>query len=184
VSAVRIAKPEPPLADDTITLEPLEQRHAPELLTVIEGDPDIARFTRVPSEPDLTFVRSWIRRYENGWGDGSCAGFAVVDPDGAVVGFAAAVQVDLDAAEAELGYVVARAARGRGIATHALRLLTDWSFTALGVERLELMISPDNPGSERVAERAGYSFEGVLRSKHIRGGRRGDFGVWSKLPTE
>ena len=88
------------------------------------------------------------------------------------------------AGEAELGYVVAQAARGRGLATRALRLLTDWSFARLRLERLELMISPANTGSERVAERAGYRFEGVLRSKHIRDGRRGDFGVWSKLPGE
>jgi RimJ/RimL family protein N-acetyltransferase len=184
VSAPRIAKPASPLADDTIRLEPLEQRHAPKLLTVIDGDPDIARFTRVPAEPDLTFVRSWIRRYENGWNDGSCAGFAIVDHDDALLGFAALVQADLDAGEAELGYVVAQAARGRGLATRALRLLTDWSFEGLRLERLELMISPDNVGSERVADRAGYRFEGVLRSKHIRDGRRGDFGVWSKLPAE
>ena len=69
-AAPRLLKPAPPLADDLIRLEPLEQRHALPLLAAVEGDDDIVRFTRVPADPDEAFVRSWIRRYENGWGDG------------------------------------------------------------------------------------------------------------------
>jgi RimJ/RimL family protein N-acetyltransferase len=177
----RLVKPDPPLADDEIRLEPLEQRHALPLLEVIENDDDVPRFTRVPANPDEAFVRSWIRRYQGGWEDGSCAGFAAVGPDGTVLGFAGAVHLDLPGAEAELGYVVGKHARGRGVATRSLALLTRWSFDALGIERLELMIQPDNAPSLRVAERAGYRFEGVLRSKHVRDGRRADFGVWSLL---
>lgn len=177
----RLAKPDPPLADDEIRLEPLEQRHALELLAAIENDDDVARFTRVPENPDEAFVRGWIRRYEVGWAGGSRAGFAIVGREGDVVGFAAAVDVDLPAAEAELGYVVGRQARGRGVATRALKLLTQWSFDDVGLERVELMIHPENTSSERVAERAGYRFEGVLRSKHVANGRRADFGVWSLL---
>jgi RimJ/RimL family protein N-acetyltransferase len=177
----RLAKPEPTLADDQIRLEPLEQRHAVPLLAVVENDEDISRYTRVPANPDEAFVRSWIRGYENGWDDGSRAGFAAVGAGGEVLGFAAIVHLDLPAAEAELGYVVARHARGRGVATRSVALLTRWAFDELGLERLELLIQPENTGSQRVAERSGYRFEGILRSKHIRDGRRADFGVWSFL---
>ena len=177
-------KPDPPLTDDLIKLEPLAQRHALPLLAIIEDDDDIVRYTRVPADPDEAFVRGWIRRYEGGWEDGSCAGFAVVDHDGGVLGFASIVSLDLLAAEAELGYLVGKQARGRGVATRAVQLLTRWSFDELGLERVELLIQPDNAGSGRVAERAGYRFEGILRSKHVRDGRRADFGVWSRLSTE
>jgi RimJ/RimL family protein N-acetyltransferase len=180
----RLSKPDPPLADDDIRLEPLAQRHALPLLAIVAGDDDVFRFTRVPQNPDEGFVRSWIRRYEEGWANGSCAGFAIEDGDGTVLGFASAVQLDLPAGEAELGYLVDRRARGRGIATRSVALLTRWAFDGLGLERLELLIQPENTGSERVAERAGYRREGVLRSKHIRDGRRADFGVWSRLRTE
>jgi RimJ/RimL family protein N-acetyltransferase len=176
----RLAKPDPPLADDLIRLEPLEQRHALRLLAVIADDEDVSRFTRVPANPDEAFVRSWIGRYETGWDDQTCAGFAVLAGD-EILGFAALVALDIDGGEAEIGYVVAKEARGRGIASRALRLLTEWSFDELALERLELMIQPENGGSERVAERNGYRFEGVLRSKHVRDGRRTDLGVWSLL---
>jgi RimJ/RimL family protein N-acetyltransferase len=183
-AARRLVKPEPPLADDLIRLEPLEQRHAVPLLAIVEGDEDVVRYTRVPENADEAFLRSWIRRYEHGWDDGSRAGFAPVAHDGEVLGFASLVHVDLPAAEAEIGYLVGKAARGRGVATRALRLLTNWSFDELGLERVELLIQPENTASARVAERAGYELEGVLRSKHVEDGRRADFGVWSRIATK
>jgi RimJ/RimL family protein N-acetyltransferase len=183
-AAPRLLKPAPPLADDLIRLEPLEQRHALPLLAAVEGDADIVRYTRVPPDPDEAFVRSWIRRYENGWDDGTSAGFAAVDEAGGLLGFASLVHLDLSAREAELGYLVSRQARGRGVATRAVVLLTRWSFDDVGLERLELLINPGNTGSERVAERAGYVLEGILRSKHVRDGHRADFGVWSRLAAE
>ncbi len=183
-AASRLSTPDPELADDLIRLEPLEQRHVPGLTAAVEGDEEIVRYTRVPTGADRAFVSGWIRRYEERWQDGSGAGFAIVDHDGDVLGFAAIVQLDLPGREAELGYLVGRDARGRGIATRSVGLLTRWSFDELGLERLELLITPGNTGSERVAQRNGYRLEGVLRSKHVGGDRRADFGVWSRLRAE
>src|ERR671930_475884 len=75
-------------------------------------------------------------------------------------------------------------ARGKGIATRSLELLTRWGFDGLELIRIELIIDVENDGSARVAERAGYSFEGVLRSKHVKDGLRADLGVWSRLRTD
>jgi RimJ/RimL family protein N-acetyltransferase len=85
---------------------------------------------------------------------------------------------------AELAYLVAPEARGRGLAPSAVRLLGDWAFTALGLERLQLRIAPDNTSSQRVAERCGYRFEGVLRSDFELRGKRQDSGMYSLLPTD
>ncbi len=177
----RIAQPAPPLSDDLIRLEPLAQRHALPLLELIKDDEDVPRFTRIPDSPDEEFVRSWIRRYEHGWDDGTCAAFAIVSDADELLGFAGLVYANLDAGEAEIGYVVGRRARGRGVATRSLDLLSRWSFDELGLARLELMIQPENTGSRRVAERGGYRLEGTLRSKHFKDGRRADFGLWSLL---
>jgi len=177
---VPLQPPDPPLADDLISLEPLTQAHVPALLEIVEDD-QITRYTRVPDGADEAFVRGWIGRYESGWSDGSRAGFAVVDRAGELLGFAGFVQLDQDAREGEIGYAVGAQARGRGIATRSLELLTRWGFDRLELVRIELMIDVDNAGSARVAERGGYRFEGVLRSKHFKDGRRADLGVWSRL---
>jgi RimJ/RimL family protein N-acetyltransferase len=52
------------------------------------------------------------------------------------------------------------------------------------MERLELWIDVSNPASERVAERAGYVQEGVLRSTWFKEDIRIDAGVWSRLRTD
>ncbi len=177
----RLAVPSPQLADDAIRLEPLTQAHARTMLA-LTADPDVIRFTRVPAGGDAEFVAGWIGRYERGWEDGSRAGFAIVDAaDGAFLGFAAVVALDLESSEAELGYMVVPEARGRGIAGRSLDLMTRWCLDTLALERLELRIDPANAGSAVVAERSGYRLEGVLRNLHLKDGIRTDVGVWSRL---
>ena len=172
------------LADDQIRLEPLAQGDVRELLALV-ADAEIVRFTRVPtSGVDAAWVSRWIGRYEEGWGDGSRAGFAIRGENGGLIGFAALVELDLDHGEAEIGYVVAPAARGRGVARRAVDLLTRWGFDELGLERIELRIDPENAGSVKVAERAGYRLDGVLRNVHFKEGARADVGVWSRLRTD
>jgi RimJ/RimL family protein N-acetyltransferase len=100
------------------------------------------------------------------------------------LGIAVAPRIDREARTVELGYVVASAARGRGVATEALRLLTAWSFTELGALRIELFISVENNASQRVAGRCGYVREGVLRSAHVKEGLREDTEIWSRLPGD
>ena len=177
----RLSAPGPELHDDAVRLEPLTRALVEEMRWVTEPDDDTARFTYIPTTADDGFLESWLGRYEDGWGDGSRAGFAVRDGAGAVVAFAAFVKLDLEAAEGELGYVVAPAARGRGVASRAVGLLTAWGLGELALHRIELRIDPANHASSRVAERAGYRREGVLRSVAFKEGRRTDVAVWSRL---
>ena len=180
LSGAVLTPPDPPLADDLIRLEPLAGKHVAPFVEIVQ-DVDIQRFTYIPHDPDKAFVRGWIGRYEDAWRSGGRAGFAAVGHGGEVLGFAAIVQLDLGAREGEIGYAIAAPARGRGVASRAVSLLTDWGFGELDLLRLELRIDVDNTGSERVAERNGYRREGVLRSKHFKEGLRTDVGIWSRL---
>jgi RimJ/RimL family protein N-acetyltransferase len=147
-------------------------------------DPDLLRFTRVPEPVPPGFARTWLERYEEGRREGSRDAFAVVGAGDEFLGIVMAPEIDRDEATAELGYLVAPEARGRGVATEALRQLTVWAFEELGMLRLELMISVDNAASKKVAERCGYVREGVRRSTYVKQGRREDTEIWSKLPTD
>jgi RimJ/RimL family protein N-acetyltransferase len=173
----------PELADDAIRLEPLARDLAGEMHWVLEPDPDTAAFTFIPSDPDTVFLDRWLARYEEGWRTGERAGFGVRSSAG-LVGFAAFVRLSLEERQGEIGYVIAPEARGQGIAGRAVALLTAWGFAELALERIELRIDPRNAGSEKVAERIGYSKEGVLRSVAFKEGRRSDVGVWSRLRQE
>ncbi len=180
----RIAPPDPALATDKIRLVPMTQAAAGDALRMVQ-DEEIKRYTYIPSDADAAFIRRWITRYENGWLDGTCAGFEIRGAgDGAYLGFAAIVHLELDDRQGEIGYMLTPEARGRGAASAAVRLLTAWGLDELGLERLELRIDAANPASARVAERAGYRLDGVLRSLAFKEGRRTDTGVWSRLRSD
>ena len=180
-----LARPEPALADEAIRLEPLAEALAPEFVWVLDGDAETDRFTLIPSQPDDTFLKTWLGRYERGWENGSCAGFAIRDDaSGAVIGFAAYVQLDLEKQQGEIGYVVDAAARGRGAAGRSVDLLTAWGFDTLDLQRIELHIDPANESSARVARRSGYRLEGTLRSTYFKEGRRSDVDIWARLAGE
>lgn len=167
-----------------IHLEPFAREHLHALEDMLE-DPEVLRFTRVPEPVPDGFAELWFARYEQGRADGTRMNFAVGEgPDRRFAGIAVAPVIDTEAATAELGYVVVGWARGRGVGTAALRELTTWAFSDLGMLRLELLIDVDNPGSKRVAENCGYTREGVLRSAYVKPGRRADTEIWSRLVTD
>jgi RimJ/RimL family protein N-acetyltransferase len=166
-----------------IRLERLAARHLDGVAALV-ADPEVLHFTRVPEPAPPGFARDWIARYEAGERDGSRAGFAAVDDSGAFLGLALAPQIDAEGRELELGYIVSPHARGRGVGTAMLRKLTDWAFDELDALRVYLMIDTANVASRRIAERCGYVLEGVLRSAHLKQGRRSDVMVWSRLPSD
>ena len=163
-------------------LELLDEQHLGPVAALLD-DPDVLRFTRVPEPPPPGFEREWLARYQSGRGDGSAEAFAAVDDDGTFLGLALAPAIDREAAEMELGYITAPAARGRGVASEILRLLTEWALEQ-GAQRIYLIINVENAASERVAARCGYTREGVMRSIHLKQGMRTNAALWSRLPSD
>ena len=153
-------------------------------VTELIADATTLRFTRVPEPPPEGFAQGWYERYEQGRETRSKEAFAIVGDDGAFLGLALAPAIDDEAAEAELGYIVAAHARGRGVASEALRQLTAWAFEVRGIQRAYLLIDVDNAASGKVAERAGYRLEGVMRSTYLKQGRRGDTQLWARLVSD
>jgi len=107
-------------------------------------------------------ARELVLRWRAGWADGREACWAVVraQDDGLLARVAVKV-ADPDGV-GELAYWTAPAARGRGVAPAAVEAASAWAF-AVGFHRLELVHSAHNPPSCRVAEKAGFEAEGVLR---------------------
>jgi RimJ/RimL family protein N-acetyltransferase len=167
----------------TIRLELFAAQHLAGVEEMLD-DPDVVRFTRIPEPVPPDFARTWLASYEDARREGTREAFAIVDDEDGFLGIAVVPRLDRENRTAELGYITASAARGRGVATEALRQLTEWAFGELGMQRLELLISVDNPASKRVAERAGYVREGVLRSLWFKQGRREDTEIWSRLPGD
>ncbi|GAA2401636.1 GNAT family N-acetyltransferase [Nonomuraea africana] len=89
---------------------------------------------------------------------------AMVDDQERVVGAISLFRTQWGAGVTEVGYGVHPLHRGRGFATEALRGLSEWVFATTTLHRIELRTALTNSASIRVAEKAGYAYEGVLRA--------------------
>jgi RimJ/RimL family protein N-acetyltransferase len=154
------------------------------------SDPLVAAFLdQVPHPYTHEDARQWFETAADGWRSGKMASFAieVEGLDGVVGGVGVSFFQELDAGGAEVGYWVGEEARGRGVATVATRLAAEWAFEAdPELARLQLRADAENVASNRVAEKAGFTREGVLRAQRFnaRLGRRTDFVMWSLLREE
>lgn len=167
------------LTDGVVRLRPFADADAPAVARAC-ADAETARFIPdVPSPYTAAHANAYIAETRKP-GAERLARAIVDDRSGDVVG-----SIDVRVAErGSIGYWVAPWARGRGVATRALALLARWAVREGGVERLELTTHPDNVASQRVAEKAGFVREGVLRA-YIRfaDGRR-DSVMFSLLPSD
>jgi RimJ/RimL family protein N-acetyltransferase len=125
------------------------------------GDPEVMRFGPGPQSRD--WVQRWLRGcledYYQKWGFGLWA--VVHKPDRRVIGFCGLTRFDdIDGRpEIEIGYRLARAFWGRGLATEAARAARDYAFGVLVLPRLVSLIDPGNRASLRVAEKNGLRYE-------------------------
>jgi RimJ/RimL family protein N-acetyltransferase len=148
-------------------------------------DPEIPRWTRVPAPYGEADARGWLEQESRGRSRGELLGLLVVGAeDDRLLGSVGIVRLNGEERRCELGYWLAREARGLGAATRAVRLLSAWVFDNLPADRIEIHAEPDNEASRRVAERVGFTFEGVLRSYIVNKGVRRDAASYSLLRGE
>jgi ribosomal-protein-alanine N-acetyltransferase len=183
--------PDPRLADDGVVLRPWA-----------EGD---VRCVEDEKRCDVGEARLWISRQwrRQSEGAGVCLAIADAATDEALgcIGLlfrtragtapvaggrepdAAGLVFELDPGAVGVGYWVLERGRGRGLASRAVALLTDWALTQAGLARVEALVEPGNVASQRVLERAGFVREGRLRSYLIVAGGRVDTFLYARLPT-
>jgi [ribosomal protein S5]-alanine N-acetyltransferase len=154
----------PSLADGAVALRPWRAADVPTLLDAFR-DPLFIRFNDWAPTTEAS-ARDYLAAAEAARLRGQRIEFAVVDPqlDTLVLGGASLNNVSVAEARAAVGYWLTPGARGRGLATRAVRLIVRWAFNDLHLARLEVTCGPDNDASQRVAERCGFTREGVLRS--------------------
>jgi RimJ/RimL family protein N-acetyltransferase len=167
------------IRDRDLVLRPWAEDDVP-ILVELCNDPEIARW--IPAMPApytvedaLAFVHGEVLPQVD---------HLAITLAGAVVG-AIGIGVSDANRRGVIGYWVGASTRGRGVCTRALRLLSGWAFHELDLRRLELVTDPDNVASQRVAEKAGFRREGMLRSYLLdRDGNLGDAVMFSLLPGE
>lgn len=171
----------PCLGDQQVVLRGFERRDVP--VVVDAGrDPLIPLITTVPAwgEPEdaLAFIDRQHQRLRDGLGYSFCVARADDDQALGQIGFWPHLH---GRGRASIGYWVAAEARGAGVASRALRLVSTWGVDHPGVQRLELYVEPWNEGSWRTAEQVGFLREGLMRRWEAVGGEPKDMFMYSLL---
>ncbi|HWF35689.1 MAG TPA: GNAT family protein [Solirubrobacteraceae bacterium] len=179
-----IVLPAEPLAEGATVLRPWRESDVARLVALCRDD-EIVRWTRVPTVYGITAARAWVAESRGLVRDGVSAPFAIVDAgDGELLGSISLMRFTWEHARGEVGYLLGREARGQGHATRALRLICAWGFAELGLERIDLYAAMANAASQRVAERAGFTREAVLRAYHMQLGAPLDMVAYGLLAAE
>lgn len=135
---------------------------------------------RAAADPEIRRWLDWADGYDRERAVDFCTGRAHSEPEtkltwaidarDRLVGSIGLQRADWANGKAETGYWIAPWARRRGYAVEAVRAVAAYAYS-IGFHRVELLAAVENTASRRVAERAGFTQEGVLReaSRHGKG---------------
>jgi RimJ/RimL family protein N-acetyltransferase len=142
--------PLPALSDGRVLLRAAEP---PDLQAIDAGihDPDVIRWIGPPEGS----AHDVLVQNEERWAQGSPT-LSICELDGTCVGKVWLNVPETDRSTGFVGYWLLPVGRGRGLATSAVRLLSNWAVRELGVTKVRLTTAPDNERSQRVAERSGF----------------------------
>ncbi len=163
MAAWRLDRPDAPLPlGDGFGLRPWRLDDADALVAALDGDSEISRWIAVIAQPyRVSDAEAYLTASIRDWDTGRGGTFAIVDDRDVPVG---SIALDLTKYEAPcIGYWVAAAARGRGLATSATRAVAALAFDVVGAGRVILYAEAGNAASRAVARRAGFSECGPVR---------------------
>ncbi|WP_165553628.1 GNAT family N-acetyltransferase [Kribbella capetownensis] len=136
--------------------------------------------------PVLDETRANLVEAGQGWLDGSLLPLSIAvkaDNGWRLVGWAQ-LEIDRRARSAEIGYWLDTDFVGRGLISRTVTAVLDHAFGPLGLLRVRLCTTIDNTRSRNVAERMGFTQEGVLREAAVFPTERRDLVIYGLLARE
>jgi RimJ/RimL family protein N-acetyltransferase len=152
----------PTLSDGEVVVRGLREGDIPAIVAACQ-DPEIPRWTRVPSPYTREDAERFLAIAATEAAAGEGIALAVADADDRLLGTIGLMGLD-DGDTGEIGYWTAPEARGRGLTTRAVVLVRDWAHETLGLATIEILAHRDNRPSQVVAERAGFTDTGEIRT--------------------
>ncbi|WP_410820400.1 GNAT family N-acetyltransferase [Micromonospora sp. 050-3] len=185
--AAVFGRPQPVLFAETkageLRLRPMEEQDL-DAVVHTSRDPETIRWTTVPDPYERADAQGFQAYGRDAWARGDAACFVVADPDDRYAGTLDLRLSPADPLVADVGFVTAPAARGRGYLPAALVALSAWGFSTLGLARIEWKANVGNTASRRAAEKAGFLIEGTARGGVQHRGDRVDVWVGALLPKD
>ena len=175
------------LTDGTITLRPCRPSDADTVYTAVrESIAELSRWAPwCPPDYAMAHCKPWLESRPKAWSEGKEFDFVIVDAhDEAFFGGCALNDINRTHNFANLGYWVRTSRIGQGVATTATRLIAKFGFEKLGFTRLKIVAAVGNQASQRVAEKAGATREGIEKNRHVVRDKVYDAVMFSLVPDD
>jgi [ribosomal protein S5]-alanine N-acetyltransferase len=153
----------PTLETPRLVLRKIRLGDAPDIFAYA-SDPAVARYTTWPPHPTVAATEAFVRELLQRYAQGLVAPWGIVHrEDGKMIGSCGFAYVMAWHGRAEIAYALSRAYWGRGLMPEAVRAVLGFGFETLRLNRIEARCEIENVASERVMQKLGMQFEGVLR---------------------
>jgi RimJ/RimL family protein N-acetyltransferase len=164
-----------------LQLRPFQTSDIPHIVQLL-STPDIAKTTlNIPYPYREEDARAWIELQEKHRATGAGYTFAITRRDDAQLLGAIDIRPQSCHRKAEIGYWIGVPYWGQGYATEAVQTIIRYGFEMLDLNRIYALHFTDNPASGRVMQKAGMTFEGILREDVLKGDTFRDHAIYAML---
>ena len=154
-------RPPETLYTERLTLRMPRLSDAAVIFQAYARDAEVTRYLRWRPHSSIQETEQYLKGCVAGWDDDSRFPWVIeLRGDGELLGM---VELRVNDFKADVGYVLARAFWGRGIATEALRTVVGWALSQESIYRVWALCDAENGASARVLEKVGMTREGLLR---------------------
>lgn len=156
-----------------------------EQLYEILSDAEVAKFDYFYPVTSKDEVFKFIERYEHELEENEEITWGIISREtNKLSGTCCIGDFDEGARRAEIGYNIAQVEWGKGYATEAIRVLIDFGFNVMNLNRIEATITPGNDASLRVLRKLDFVQEGIVRERDLIKGKLEDGIIMSVLKRE
>ena len=172
---------QPEIETERLVLRPFILADAPAVQRMASSV-EIARTTRlIPHPYEDGMAEDWISSHSSDFASRKAVHYAIVVKEGDVLCGAISVTLHLEHKRGDLGYWIGEEHWNRGYATEATESIINFCFAHLNLNKVFAHYMKHNLASERVLEKCGMKYEGMLRQHYVKWGQYVDIGVFGLL---
>ncbi|MCM3259181.1 GNAT family N-acetyltransferase [Paenibacillus lautus] len=169
----------PTLETDRTILRKLRSEDEPDIFRY-GSDDEVSRYTSWPTHQTMEDTRHYLNKVLQKYDHHDVAPWGIVDKEtGRVIGTSGFMAWNVHHDKAELGYALSKDYWNRGYMTEVIRTIISYGFEVMKLVRIEASCLPSNLGSARVMEKAGMTFEGIIRQSIFVKGKHEDLKLYS-----
>lgn len=171
--------------DENLRLELPELRHAEEAVRVVQLNMEHLKpwMPWAVEDYSIEHARQWIKRTLDEFAqDGRFNAMILLDDQ--LIGTIGFHDLDTANRHAAIGYWIDKGHEGKGIVTRCCRVLIDYLFDTMKLNRVQINCNVENVRSRAIPEKLGFKLEGMLRQMELVNGRFGDWAVYGMLRDE